>query len=263
MTTKPSFAKTMKFKPVIEWIDAGDKTDEWNNPVEEDVLYQFNIDPLAYIVKWSCDNFRSIAQHGRVSDLLANRAKLEKEIPDVFAVSELDLAQAAEIRNYYRAKLVNIVLRGEPLTSFRKRMYTVLENTRSVNKNEVGILYRLPGFYVEDTFMDGIMENAVTVSKSSFGQKLIDDFVYLGKINRITRHVKQQRYWFRNASNQLACFHVESQSNSAIPILDQYLQTGKRYSIEDLKAQTMCLVGQDPNFCAYYLGKNYTIKECG
>lgn len=261
MTTKPSFAKTMKFKPVIEWIAVDDKTDEWNNPIPEDVLYQFNIDPLAYIVKWSRDTFRSIAQHGRVGDLLANRAKLEKEIPHVFAVSDLDLAQAEEIRDYYRAKLVNIGLRGEVLTPFRKRMYTVVENNRSVNLSEIGILYRLPDFYVEDTFMDGVMENAVTVSKSILGQAIEDDFVYLGKIGRTTRHVKQQRYWFRNTKNQLACFYVGSRANPAIPILDQYLQTGRRYCIADQNAQAMCLVGQDPNFYAYYLGQNYTIQE--
>ena len=174
----------------------------------------------------------------------------------------MDLAQAEVIRNYYRAKLVNIGLRGELLTAFRKRMYAVVENNRSVKKSEVGILYRLPGFYVEDVFMDGIMENTVTIDKSTLGQAIEDDFVYLGKIGRTTRHVKQQRHWFRNTKNQLACFYIEARTNSAIPILDQYLQTGKRYRIADPWAQAMCLVGQDPNFYAYYLGKNYTIKEC-
>lgn len=247
-------------KPKVQWIDVN--VDEWNNTVEKDVLYQFNVDPLAYIVKWSRDDFRSVAQYGRVSELLANHTKLAQEIPDVFAVSELDLAQAEVIRNYYRAKLVTIGLRGEMLTAFRKRMYAVVENNRSVKKSEVGILYRLPGFYVEDIFMDGIMKDTVTIDKSTLGQAIEDDFVYLGKIGRTTRHVKQQRHWFRNTKNQLACFYIEARTNSAIPILDQYLQTGKRYRIADPWAQAMCLVGQDPNFYAYYLGKNYTIKEC-
>ena len=51
-------------KPRIQWIDVNDTIDEWTAPVEKDVLYQFNVDPLAYIVKWSRDDFRSIAQYG-------------------------------------------------------------------------------------------------------------------------------------------------------------------------------------------------------
>ena len=34
-------------KPRIQWIDVNDTIDEWTAPVEEDVLYQFNVDPLA------------------------------------------------------------------------------------------------------------------------------------------------------------------------------------------------------------------------
>jgi hypothetical protein len=231
------------------------------DPVQ-DTTYQFNVDPLAYVVKWHKEDFKSILKYGTLGELLGNRAKYEKELPILFDVSDDELAAANAIRSYYKCKLVNLGLRGGKLTAFRRCMYEVITQERSIKKSQFGILYRLPSFYHEDMFMDGIVENSESISKTDLGQSIDDRFEYLGNIARTTRHTKQLRFWFRNSRNQLAAFYVDSKSNSALPVLSDYFTLGKHYRIQDPWTNAVCLVGQDTDFLAYYLGQNYTIKEC-
>jgi len=89
------------------------------DPVQ-DTTYQFNVDPLAYVVKWHKEDFKSILKYGTLGELLGNRAKYEKELPILFDVSDDELAAADAIRSYYKCKLVNVGLRGEKLTPFRQ-----------------------------------------------------------------------------------------------------------------------------------------------
>jgi hypothetical protein len=141
-------------------------------------------------------------------------------------------------------------------------MYDLITQERSIKKSQLGILYRLPSFYHEDMFMDGIVENSESISKTDLGQSIDDRFEYLDNIARTTRHTKQLRFWFRNSRNQLAAFYVDSKRNSALPVLSDYFTPGKHYRIQDPRTNAVCLAGQDTDFLAYYLGQNYTIKEC-
>lgn len=243
-------------------VDLWDDLTVDNDIKKDETEYFFNCDPLAYLVKWSKDDFRSISGHTTAGELLKNRKQWKKLQPQLFSLDNSDLHQAATIREYYKSKLVKLGLLGQPLTPFRQRLYTVMNNDRSFKNSEFGVLYRVIGFYQEDTFLDSIMENCTSINKSHWGAVLDDEFEYVGNVARTTKNVKQKRYWFRNDSRQLACFYVESKSNSALPVLDQYLKQGRRYRIQDPHANAVCLVGQDIDFYAYYLGQNYTIEEC-
>ena len=258
--TMPAF-KTVRNTIAIDFDDFNEGGEFDLDPVK-DTTYQFNIDPLAYVVKWHKEDFRSVLKYGTIGELLGKLARYKKEMPALFDVSDDELAAADAIRSYYKCKLVNLGLRGEKLTPFRRRMYEVITKDRSIKKSQIGILYRLPGFYQEDMFMDGILENSKSISKTDFGQSIDDRFEYLGNVARSTRHTKQLRFWFRNSQNQLAAFYVDSNRNSALPVLSEYFTPGKHYHIQDPWTNAVCLVGQDADFLAYYLGQNYTIKEC-
>ena len=223
-----------------------------------DTTYHFTVDPLAYLVKWNKSNSKLSGWSG---ELLMNIEKYKKEQPDLFLIDPEHSAEAEQIRNYYTAKITTLGLRGENISKFRKRMYAVVTNNRSFNRSEIGILYRLIDFYQEDQFMDSTLENSTSVARNNLPERLDDEFEYIGNINRTTKSVKQKRFWFRNSRGQLATFYVDSVAASAVPVLEQYLIPKKRYCIKDPVANLVCLVGQDPNFFAYYLGKNYTIKE--
>jgi hypothetical protein len=230
--------------------------------ISNDTTYHFTVDPLAYLVKWSKSNFKLVAPYGSPGELLMNIERYKKQMPDLFLIDPEHAIEAEQIRNYYTAKITTLGLRGESISKFRKRMYAVVTNNRSFDRSEIGILYRLIDFYREDQFMDSILENSTSVASNIFPKTLCDEFEYIGNVNRITKSVKQKRFWFCNNRGQLATFYVDSVAASAVPVLEQYLIPKKRYRIQDPVANLICLVGQDPNFFAYYLGKNYTIEEC-
>jgi hypothetical protein len=77
----------------------------------------------------------------------------------------------------------------------------------------------------------------------------------------VSKKSYQVRYWFRNRTRQLAAVYLDSRKNSAIPIVDTYLQLGQHYRITDPAVNAIALVGQDPDFYAFKLEQNYTIEK--
>lgn len=61
-----------------------------------------------------------------------------------------DHEMARVTRLYYRDSLTLAMLRGQQLTAFRKALYEVVSGEVVMRQDHLGILYRLPYFYVED-----------------------------------------------------------------------------------------------------------------
>ena len=224
----------------------------------EDNLSDFNeIDPLALIVKWH--NEQIFYKH-TVSDLLLNRNIYYKSHAEYYQVSDQDQQQAKNIRDYYKQKFVMLVLKGIPLTDFRKKLYLIVENKYRASEAEFGVLYRLPTFYDEDIFMDMLLEGAVSCDKP-LAANFNESFQFVGSHDRITRGIKDTRYWFKNKNQQIATIFIEKNSH-ANPIVKQYLKKDSWYRFYDDSYNCDRLLGRDDNFCAIFLSKNYKISEC-
>lgn len=251
--------------PIVKHWNPDLVKDDLNNEFDSgtDETYYVGIDPLACTVKWSKDNFASTVHYG-LELMFKKRVVVEGEMPGVYRLNDEDLATAQAIRNYYAGKIVGLGLRGIPLTPIKKCMYDIVTQGKHViKKSQIGLLYRLPGFYQEDLFMDKILEDSKsidnrTVSIDGFNTR----FQYIGNVNRTTRRVKQKRFWFRNDEQKLACFYVDSTNNPALPILTKFLSVGNHYRIETDFAGVVPVYSSNEPFSAIYLGQNYNIEEC-
>lgn len=109
---------------------------------------QFQDDPVAM----ACAVHRSWKTHETPQFSELESAEIEPE----------DRDRAEAIRRYYGAKFVEMALRGYQLSEFRLKLAEVLDGRRQLAESEVGMLYRLPYFYDEDTDTDWIYANTAS-----------------------------------------------------------------------------------------------------
>ena len=78
---------------------------------------------------------------------------------DTVTVTDQDRAKAQEIRSYYTGRiLMGAIKNNGNISEFRKKLYGLLIGETGIKPSEIGILHRLPYFYVEDTALDQVIE---------------------------------------------------------------------------------------------------------
>lgn len=237
-------------------------TDE-SNAAKQPAVYCFEEDPLAYLVKWqNCKQQIDLTfmTYGTPGRMLMDILGVGKKFPELVELESVHRKTADDIREYYKSKLVNLGLRGERLTDFRRRLYDVANNTKSIIESDMGILCKLPEFYAEDTFMDQLLGNSVSLPNKLVNCPVDVTFEYVGFVDKCRRYKKHRFYWFRSPDGYLATFFVDLNGNAALPVLDQYLEQGCHYHICCQSGNTMFPVGQDADFRAYHLNR-YDIEK--
>lgn len=127
-------------------------TDWWEDLIKESEskkkLAVFKDDPVAM----ACAVHRSWKTHETAQFLELESALIKPE----------DRDRAEAIRRYYGAKFVEMALRGHQPSEFRLKLAEVLDGRRQLAESEIGMLYRLPYFYDEDTETDWIYANTAS-----------------------------------------------------------------------------------------------------
>lgn len=178
--------------PILS-VSTKDSTDWWEDLIKESAAkkqqpVEFKDDPVAM----ACAVHRSWKADGTGQSLDLGSIPVE---PD-------DRARAKAIRCYYGAKFVEMALRGHQVSEFRLKMAEVLDGRRQLAESEIGLLYRLPYFYEEDTETDWIYENTASDQTLDYYRNL-DALVQplsLTPLRKIFRARKNGnsivRYWF-------------------------------------------------------------------
>ena len=136
------------------------------------------------------------------------------------------IAEAQEIREYYKMKLVTSALLGVAKTEFRKSLGEILTNEDGVYTREhIPIFIRLPDFYEEDTYVEKLIEPLETVRSRKFDRDFETDLTYIGKIKQCRRSSTRYRYTFKDAKNQLYVVTVAVENN--LQGVMEYLCTSK------------------------------------
>jgi hypothetical protein len=101
----------------------------------------------------------------------------------------VDYELADQIRNYYSAKLVELSLNGQPLSPFRAKLAGIVNGRNMLESSEVGLLYRLAGFYFEDIATDWVFNNTKPVLELARSMRLpqTDTEFDLVPLRRVTR----------------------------------------------------------------------------
>lgn len=139
-----------------------------------------------------------------------------------------DRLRAEAIRRYYGAKFVEMALRGHQPSQFRLKLAEVLDGRRQLKESEIGMLYRLPYFYDEDTETDWIYANTASGQTLTYWNDL-DQLVMPLILTPLRRVLRSQRsgdvvkYWFVTEHNYPAVISV-AKSNSLNAMMDSLFE---------------------------------------
>lgn len=162
---------------------------DWNSPPEK--IYGFSKDPLA--LSWAC--YRQ-SQEKSGSD----------PFPDLHHVVpiEHDFAMADQSRSYYRDSIVFRQLQGGTVSKFTTDLYRLLTDQAVTSKN-IGMLYKIPYFYQEDTAKAELKKFFTPIRSPNLGKVVgaIDlSLTFHSKIHRFRKNENAMEFWFYNDARE-------------------------------------------------------------
>ena len=191
MTTATSVSTTLK-DVFARWNDAFSEIEN-----QKQIVTPVNFggeDPLA--LSWAAYNNWIAVQGLRFTPL--TDVKPEDE----------DYSLAEKTRAYYRDKLAIKALKGETLTKFQSDLYGMLNGSEFMS-DQIGMLYKLPYFYIEDQAHDRIFEK--THNLKNFHAPGAQRICLLSPIEKILvsrRNAERYEYWFRDVNQHAVCIVV-------------------------------------------------------
>lgn len=158
-----------------------------------------------------------------------NGAQRWYDIGEVTADAECRV-KAEEIRKYYRDRIMLQTLSNSwPQSAYRKRLYEILNGPTDIHDTDLGLLYRLPYFYVEDTALDRAIEQTNPVidpAKSStlIGEEIVAEYTLLERVLQSRKRQETVQFWLKSSANtnlhMVACLS----SNPMLPLLESVLK---------------------------------------
>jgi len=124
---------------------------------------------------------------------------------------EHDRVIASDTRRYYRDRFALQVLKGKELTKFQHSLYELITEERPLMSDQVGMVMKLPYFYVEDTTLDEIFGRTQPVTGSH-------RIGHVGTIRPLTMYLMSRRsneahyYWFEDDLGHPVCWAVSTQN---------------------------------------------------
>jgi hypothetical protein len=143
---------------------------------------QFAEDPLAL----SCASYRAYVK---------NPQHRWKDFADC-VVESADHEQAAAIRQYYGSKLVMESLMGRKLTEFRAKMGQFLAGNHELQRDELGMLYKIPYFYHEDQAVDRVVNESVSAEEVHESMHVLLRLRHHSTILQARKSGEMKQYWF-------------------------------------------------------------------
>jgi hypothetical protein len=183
---------------------------EWTSKVPEQDM-EFDEDPVAL----SCASYRAFLE----------TSIRWAELRDV-TVTKQDREQAAQIRKYYsdRILLAAVAAKGE-MSEFRRKLYGLLIGQTGIKKRDVGLLYRLPYFYAEDTAMDQVMEQTETVSDNGTSTRLVaGKFQMIRRVQVSRRSGESVQLWLQKDSGKFPYMIASKLDNPFLTLVESVLK---------------------------------------
>lgn len=181
--------------------------------------YKFNADPIAVALIRS-EGDGTVALKDMDNDQSVQQEVQQREY----------LKLAEEIRQYYKHKLfIGTFYEGFQNNKFRKDLQKCLErdDTLIVHHTEIGMIAKLPEFYIQDIVKDEIKELCKTdtpfdMTKYNTTMKV----EYLRSTMARYGHNIQHSHWFRTEDNKAVSFIIEH-NNPLVDMFEHYIKNNK------------------------------------
>jgi hypothetical protein len=121
-----------------------------------------------------------------------------------------DREQAEHLKAYYREQFKETTFRmlknvnHAGLSSFRRKLYQLVNGDLTITDKEIGLLYRLPYFYAEDLSLDSVAAVTKSVPEHLPAHKQVLKLHLFKKILRSRSSKEINQFWFTEETNSHA-----------------------------------------------------------
>ena len=155
---------------------------------------------------------------------LANPANRWADFDDV-EVTEQDRVQAQEIRSYYTGRILMDAMKSKnPMSEFRKKLYGLLIGETGLKKKDIGLLYRLPYFYVEDTALDQVIAQTEAPKAALAQAKIAGTFKLIKRVQVSRRSMESVQFWLQHHNKTAPFLIAVKADNPMLPLLESILE---------------------------------------
>jgi hypothetical protein len=145
-------------------------------------------------------------------------------------VTEQDRVQAQEIRSYYTGRILMDAMKSKnSMSEFRKKLYGLLIGETGLKKKDIGLLYRLPYFYVEDTDLDQVIAQTQSASVM-FGTAIAGTFTLIKRILVSRRSGDYVHFWLQHHKRSEPFLIVVKTDNPLLSLLTGILEKSVQLS---------------------------------
>ena len=169
-------------------------TNKLLRPYEQPEHKNFEHDPLA--LSWACYR-RSVADN------------VSAYFPDLSSVTPIaeDFAKAEESRAFYRDRIMFDKIRYSTVSRFRNDLYVML-STGQITSENIGMLYKIPYFYTEDTAKQNLKQifhgHEIKKQHGLFNGAVAMDLTLMpkAKVRRFRRSNDILEFWLADQRNR-------------------------------------------------------------
>jgi len=147
-----------------------------------------------------------------------------------------DREEADRLKAYYRERFKETTfnmlksVNNVGLSSFRRKLYQLVNGDLAITEKEIGLLYRLPYFYAEDQALDSIASATESIPEHIPAHKQVLKLTLLKKVLRSRSSGEVDQYWFTEESNRCAYMLPVKTDNILANFFDSIVS--KRLDIE-------------------------------
>ena len=120
---------------------------------------------------------------------------------DVVKATSEDRVMAQAIRDYYNQRYTMQALKGRQLTEYQQKTAQFLSGLYHLKTDELGLLYKLPYFYVEDCGVDSVIESTQSYEKSLNRNYAEYTLTPVREIFRTRKSGEIVQFWYKNQDN--------------------------------------------------------------
>jgi hypothetical protein len=112
-----------------------------------------------------------------------------------------DRVMAQSIRDYYNQRYTMQALKGRPLTEYQQKTAQFLSGLYHLKTDELGLLYKLPYFYVEDCGIDSVIDSTQRYEKPLNRDYAVYTLTPVKQIFRTRKSGETVQFWYQDQHN--------------------------------------------------------------
>lgn len=132
---------------------------------------------------------------------------------DLVKATQEDRDMAQQIRTYYNQRYTMQALKGRQLTEYQQKTAQFLSGLHHLTTDELGLLYKLPYFYTEDTAKDFVVESTQSYNQPLNRTHAEYTLTPVKEIFRTRKSGETVQFWYKDQDNHAVLIDCRATDN--------------------------------------------------